>query len=294
MSARAGTALPALAVGLGALLLNAGPLAVRFADLGPQACAFWRFALAAPVLFAWWLFAKKAETAPLGDAKTLRLLIAAGAVFGIDIALLHAAFDLTTVANASLISNLTPIVAAVAGWLIFRERVTAIWAAGAGLALGGVVLLSLSRSKGGEAALTGDLIALGATSAYATYLILMRMARARVGTMPALMVTTAASAVVALCVALALEDRLIPPDAHSWALVAALGLVGHIGGQGLIAYGLGKLDIATATVLLWLQPVGAAALGWSAFGEALGPLALAGAALVLGGVYVAQTKGGRA
>jgi drug/metabolite transporter (DMT)-like permease len=62
----------------------------------------------------------------------------------------------------------------------------------------------------------------------------------------------------------------------------------HTAGQGLIAYGVGQLPIAISTVLLWVQPVAAAALGWVLFGEALGPIALAGAALVLGGVWIVQ------
>ena len=59
-------------------------------------------------------------------------------------------------------------------------------------------------------------------------------------------------------------------------------------GKGLIAYGVGRLPIAMSTVLLWMQPLVAAVLSWIMFGEALTPLALAGAALILGGVYMVQ------
>ena len=43
-----------------------------------------------------------------------------------------------------------------------------------------------------------------------------------------------------------------------------------------------------STVLLWMQPLVAAALSWMMFGEGCQPLALVGAALVLAGVYVVQ------
>ena len=56
----------------------------------------------------------------------------------------------------------------------------------------------------------------------------------------------------------------------------------------LIAYGVARLPIAVSTVLLWTQPLVAAALSWALFGEALGPLAFVGAALVLAGIYVVQ------
>ncbi|MGE3867517.1 MAG: EamA family transporter, partial [Hyphomonadaceae bacterium] len=65
----------------------------------------------------------------------------------------------------------------------------------------------------------------------------------------------------------------------------------QVGGQGLIAVGLGRLPIALSTVLLWLQPLAAAALSWILFGEALAPLGIAGAALILLGVWIVQTRG---
>jgi drug/metabolite transporter (DMT)-like permease len=43
-----------------------------------------------------------------------------------------------------------------------------------------------------------------------------------------------------------------------------------------------------STIMLWMQPVTAAVWSWVLFGETLGPLGLAGAALVLGGIYMVQ------
>ena len=62
----------------------------------------------------------------------------------------------------------------------------------------------------------------------------------------------------------------------------------HVLGQGLIAYGVGRLPIVISTVLLWMQPLVAAALSWIMFGEALGALGFVGAALILTGLFVVQ------
>jgi len=67
-----------------------------------------------------------------------------------------------------------------------------------------------------------------------------------------------------------------------------LGLVVQVGGQGLIAFGVGRLPIAISTVLLWMQPLVAAALSWIMFNEELSPLALGGAVLILAGIYTVQ------
>jgi drug/metabolite transporter (DMT)-like permease len=75
---------------------------------------------------------------------------------------------------------------------------------------------------------------------------------------------------------------------HGWLILLGLALIVQVGGQGLVAYGVGRLPIVASTVLLWMQPLVAAALSWMMFGEALGALALVGAALVLAGIYVVQ------
>ena len=83
-------------------------------------------------------------------------------------------------------------------------------------------------------------------------------------------------------------EALLPRTALGWANLIGLGLVVQVGGQGLIAYGVGRLPIVASTVLLWMQPLVAAVLSWILFDETLGALALLGAALILGGIYVVQ------
>jgi drug/metabolite transporter (DMT)-like permease len=62
----------------------------------------------------------------------------------------------------------------------------------------------------------------------------------------------------------------------------------HVAGQGSIAWALGRLPPATASVVVLIQPVVAAILGWLLFAEALGPLQALGGALALTGVVLAQ------
>jgi drug/metabolite transporter (DMT)-like permease len=93
---------------------------------------------------------------------------------------------------------------------------------------------------------------------------------------------------VAAAISFALGETMLPQTWVGWALVIGLGLFVQVGGQGLIAYGVGRLPIVVSTVLLWMQPLVAAALSWAMFDEALSAVALFGAALVLAGIYVVQ------
>ncbi len=281
-----------LAVAIGAALLGFAPIGLRLSDLGPQATALWRFAFALPVLGVLLLL----QRGPRAPPALLPILALAGVSFGLDIAFWHAALTQTSVLNATLASNMTPLIAAAAGWVLFKERIGAGYALGVAVALSGAVLLSVARAQaggamGGARGLSGDVMGLISAVWYAGYLIILRGARARASTIAVMFITTAAAGVFALAVTLAVGEPLWPHTARGWGVLIGLGLVVHVGGQGLIAYGLGKLPIALSTVLLWVQPIAAAGLSWILFGEALTPLALGGAALVLIGVWIVQ--GGR-
>ena len=99
---------------------------------------------------------------------------------------------------------------------------------------------------------------------------------------------TLGAAFVALSLALIFHEPFMPQTSHGWLILLGLAIVVQVGGQGLVAYGVGRLPIVASTVLLWMQPLVAAALSWILFGEALGALALLGAVLVLAGIYVVQ------
>jgi drug/metabolite transporter (DMT)-like permease len=272
----------------GAALLGFAPIGLRLSELGPQATAFWRFVFALPLLAVLTARAPKAQRdAGLGRS---RMLIAAGVCFAFDIALWHAALTMTTVANATLLSNMTPILAAAAGALWFNERIARGFLIGAPIALAGAATLSLAREGAGlgEQGFAGDLTALFSAVWYAGYLILMNRVRRVADAWTATLIMTLAATVVAAVLALTLEDALLPQTLTGWAIVIGLGIVVHVGGQGLIAMGLGQLPIAISTVLLWVQPLAAAAFAWVLFDEPLGPMALAGAAALLVGIFIVQ------
>lgn len=281
----------ALSAMAGAVLIGFAPILVRLSELGPQATSFWRFALALPIL----VLAAGIRVRFGGGPPSLResgLIFVAGALFGMDIALWSAALDFTTVANSTLLSNMTPIFAAAAGWLLLKERLGAGVALGAAVGLAGAVTLALARAHpDAEAAAQGwigDGLALFSALWYAGYLLIVRAMGARVQLAWLMLIATAGACALAFVATLVMGESFWPATWRGWLMLLALGVLVQIGGQGLIAYGVARLPIAISTVLLWVQPVAAAALSWMLFDEALGPWAFVGAAMVLGGVYLVQ------
>lgn len=277
-----------LAVAGGAFLIGLAPIGMRISELGPQATGFWRFVFALPFLALMW------RAKPAWPTKRIPILLIAGLCFGLDIAFWHASLGLTSVVNATLASNMTPIIAAAAGWLLFKERITRAYALGAAVALAGAMTLSYARATSGnpafagEQGLLGDVFGLISAVWYASYLIIVRQERPNMSTRVVMLVTTFGAALFTLATSLYFGEQLFPATLQGWAVLLGLGLIVHVCGQGLIAYGVGKLPIALSTVLLWVQPVAAAGFAWMWFGEALTPTAFAGAMLILFGVFLVQ------
>jgi drug/metabolite transporter (DMT)-like permease len=101
-------------------------------------------------------------------------------------------------------------------------------------------------------------------------------------------VTTTLTAMFLLPVALASGDTMLPSTAYGWWILIGLALVSHAAGQGLIAYALAHLPAAFSSVSLLAQPVLAALFAWVLLAEALAPVQMIGALVVLAGIDLAR------
>jgi len=282
-----GFALAALLAGATCIALS--PIFVRISEAGPTATAFWRVALAVPVL---WLLAAGARR---GTARTtsvsglVPLMLAAGLAFAGDLAFWHTSIKLTTIANSTLLANLASIFVTLAVWWVWGKRPRSVFLFGLAAALAGVALLVRTSADFSRTALTGDALGVVTAVFYAWYLLAVKGLRDRGATTLQLMaVTSSVTAVILLPVALATGEPMLPATASGWVKLLGLALISHAAGQGLIAYALAHLPAAFSSVSLLFQPVMAAAFAWVLLGEPLVPLQVAGGAIVLAGIYLAR------
>lgn len=270
-----------------ACLLGFAAILVKISELGPQAIAFWRLAFALPGLAVWLALSRPAPPQP--DASpNYRALVLAGVFFAGDLAFWHAGIKITTAANATLLANLTPIIVAIAGWLLFGERITARFALTAALALAGAILLSAANVRLAPDRILGDILSALTAFWYASYILSVHQARKRTSAVKVMLWSTGIAAPITLVVALAFGEDLFPSTAAGWLPLIALGLVVHVAGQGGVAFGLGRVPAALAALIILIQPVVTAIAGWIIFGETLVGSQIAGAAFILVGVYFAQ------
>jgi drug/metabolite transporter (DMT)-like permease len=260
---------------LGSALLALGPMFVRMADVGPISSAFWRMALALPLLIPLAYFGPKSSgrmTPPL-----ILVIAASGLLFAADLASWHLGIMQTKVANATLFGNSASLIFPIYGFVVARvwparRQVIALAmaAAGAGLLMGRSAELSPEH-------LVGDLLSLLAGVFYAAYFVAIARARETLAPLPLLAASTLASAIPLLLLANIMGEPVMPTH---WTPLITLSLCSQVFGQGLMVYALGRMSPLIIGLSLLTQPIIAALTGWLMFNETLGALDLLGAALV--------------
>lgn len=280
---------PLLALILGAILIGLVPIGVRYAkawgEIGPLSIAFWRFALAAALLVPWVLATPAARG---GEPWRLPILAGAGLAFAADIGCFFVAIALTSVANATLLSNLAPVVVVAITAFVLRRRVAGSGWIGAGIAVAGVALLARGV-HGGAGTWEGDTFGIVSALFYGLYQLAISAARRDQHALRVMLSVAVVGAVALLPFALFFESgALLPRDSRGWLALLVLAWVTQIGGQGLITWSLRHLPSSFASVTLLVQPLVAAVLGWICFAEVLGAAQAAGGVLILVGIIVAR------
>ncbi|MHC4957865.1 MAG: DMT family transporter [Planctomycetota bacterium] len=265
---------------LGAVGIAFAPIFVRLSELEPTVTAFWRLALAAPLL---WL-AVRAEKTPAPPRRDWLRLAAPGLFFACDLGVWHWSIRYTTVANSTLLANLMPVFVTLFGWLLYGRRVTRMFVVGMAAALAGAAIMTGAKPENWF----GDLLGVLTAVFYASYILSVGRLRAHYSTATILAWSTTAAALLLLPVCVAAGEGFVPPSLNGWLVLLGLAVVSHVLGQGLIAYALAHLPASFSAVTLLAQPVLASLLAWALFAEKLTPLQAAGGAIVLAGIVAAR------
>ena len=284
----------------GALVIATSPILVRLAACGPAAAGFWRLGFATPLLVLMAVagprFGPSSSSSFRAGAGAggrigtpSRAILLAGLWFALDLGCWHYGIRYTSVANATVLPNLTPVIVTLVSWFAFRERPRAVFLVGMSTAIGGAVLMAeaAAHPPAGPLPHLGDLLSASTAIWYALYFIAVRSARLTRSTLSVMLWSCLVGAPLLLITALVMREQILPATALGWAAAVGLGLA-HVFGQGSIAWALGRLPASTASVTVLVQPVAAALLAYLIFGETLTPLQALGAAVALAGIVIAQ------
>jgi len=274
------------AVLAGGVAIGFSPIFVRLSELGPIATGFHRLFLALPLLWLWMRFAQR-RAPKIAPVEWLPIALP-GVLFAGDILFWHWSITYTTVANATLLANFAPVVVTLGAWLYLRETITGAFLLGMALAIAGAALLVSSSVSLGGRYVFGDMLGLITACFFGSYMIVVARLRGRIEASTLMFYSSAVTSALLLAATLIAGESLLPHSLNGWAALSALAWVSQAMGQGLIAYALGHLPASFSALVILIEPLTAAVLGWAWLGEALTVMQALGGVIVLAGIMVAR------
>jgi drug/metabolite transporter (DMT)-like permease len=274
------------AVLAGGVAIGFSPIFVRLSELGPIATGFHRLFLALPLLWLWMRVAQR-RAPKIASVEWLPIALP-GVLFAGDILFWHWSITYTTVANATLLANFAPVVVTLGAWLYLRETITGAFLLGMALAIAGAALLVSSSVSLGGRYVFGDMLGLITACFFGSYMIVVARLRGRIEASTLMFYSSAVTSALLLTATLIAGESLLPHSLNGWAALSALAWVSQAMGQGLIAYALGHLPASFSALVILIEPLTAAVLGWAWLGEALTVMQALGGVIVLAGIMVAR------
>ena len=219
------------------------------------------------------------------------LLAGAGVVSVTSLILWAVSLQHTTVAKCMLLNNLTPIFTSLGSWLLFKKKFERRFLLGMVIALVGAIALSFEDLHSANGLLIGDLYALLSAVFLGSYFLLVEQLRQQSFSATTILLwRCGVGSALLLPLTLATEHQLIPTEMVPILAVLGLGIVSEGMGQRLLADSMQHFSSSFVALFLLLEPIISAILAWVIFAEALTSSTWVGFAVVLGGIYLAQSS----
>ena len=281
---------PAAALAVAIAAVSTSAVLVRWSSAPAVVLALYRVALTT-LLLSPLLFTRYRGEFGAFRRRDWLVATATGAALAVHFAAYFESLAWTSVAASVTIVQSQPLFVAVGAAVVLDERVGRRRATGIGVAVVGIVAMSAGDLLAGAAVrgprpLYGNALAvLGAVMA-AVYVLVGRSLRQRVAVVPYVLVVYSACAATLLVVAVAQGLPLTGYGRREWLIFLALAVGPGLFGHTVVNWALEHVESSVVSVSLLGEPVGATLLALILLAEAPGPTTLAGAAVVLLGIYV--------
>ncbi|MGC9502820.1 DMT family transporter [Baaleninema sp.] len=291
--------LPVLTLAIALIAVSCAAIFIRLAEreIGPNATIFNRLLIATVVFgildtLRQWRnddFPLTPPNTPYTASDILRL-VGVAAVASTSVALWAWSLTQTSVANSTVLRNLTPIFTSLGGWWLLGQQFDRRFVIGTVVAVAGAMFIGFDDLQISAEHLLGDGIALVSAMLYGANLLLVESLRSKFPATTILLWRCSVGAMLVFPVAWLAEDRLFPQTWAGWFAVAALAVICQALGQGLLVYSLKQFSSGFVAILLLLEPILTAVFAWAIFGEVLNWTNWIAFFVVLVGIYLARSS----
>jgi drug/metabolite transporter (DMT)-like permease len=197
----------------------------------------------------------------------------------------------TSVTTSVVLVTTNPLFVGLASPFVLRERVSAATWTGIGIATVGAALMAAEDIAKGPGTAVGDLYALLGAIFGAGYLITGRLARPQMSWVGYVGIVYPLAAVLLVFSVLVAREPFTGYSMKTFVMLGLLALVPQLVGHSAINWALAYVPAALTAVAILGEPVGATILAALVLKEVPTGLQVAGALLVLAGVYRALRPG---
>jgi drug/metabolite transporter (DMT)-like permease len=273
---------------VGVVAVSCAAVLIREADAPALVIAAYRMGLAAVPAGALAL-ATGRERASQDGLWAWPLL--AGAFLALHFGFWIASLQQTSVITSVVLVTTSPVFVALASPFVLGERVPAATWAGIGIAIAGASLMAAEDIREGLGTVVGDLYALLGAIFAAGYLMIGRRARPQVSWVRYVGVVYPVAAVLLVVSVVVAGDSFTGYSTRTFVMLGLLALVPQLVGHTAINWALAYVPAAMVAVAILGEPVGATTLAALILREMPSAFEIAGALLVLTGVYVVLRPG---
>ncbi|MGK0477012.1 MAG: drug/metabolite transporter (DMT)-like permease [Ilumatobacter sp.] len=265
-------------------LVSIAPVIVAGSEVHGLVMAFWRswigFAVLGLILTAkrqltWQVFR---ATAPMGFS------------FGLSIGFFFWASQITSIANASLITVLQPVPLLLAAHLLFNEKLTGRDISFAALAIVGAIFLVLAGQSEGTGDIRGDLLAFASILAGGGYFVFGKRLRETMSVLAVMAGMFAWAGIVMTPFVVISGERVLARGGDAWLEVFAVAIIPGIG-HLLLNASHGRAPLNLMSVLILLVPVNATLLAYFFLDQRVSVLQIVGGATVIAAITIQSLLG---
>ncbi len=284
------TELNPLGLGAAAIAVSAWGLSGVIAkdiDMGGIAIGAYRFMTYGIVLAAFMALRRT----PI-SMRVMRESMWGGLALGADVAFFFSAVKLTSIANATVIGALQPVVVSVVAARFFGERIGRRDVSLGLVAIIGVGAVVLTGSDDSGRALSGDLLSIGALLSWSAYFVFAKRAKERITSQEYTIGAALWTGAVNFPLAFLFGQDLSWPSANNWLWLLILAFGAGLLGHSMMNWSIQQIPLWISSTFTLLIPVVSAIAAWIWLGEPVTVLQMVSMVVVLmalAGIVTSQT-----
>ncbi|WP_150464559.1 DMT family transporter [Francisella sp. XLW-1] len=257
---------------------------IRYSEVGPIASFGYRLLLPCIFLYSFLAITKDEDRL---SKKSIYIAALTGLFLALDLAFYGISLIYTSIAEASLLTNLCPFITTFIAIIFLKEKVSLKYYLVLLVAFIGLLLL-MSQSGLSSQHLLGNWLAIISAVFYALFIIFSKKLRDSCSTFRMMFIASLSGSATLFILAFIFNEQIIPTTLSRVLILLAIAIFGHLLGNILYISRVKYISLAMSSLVLLVGPVFALLYGYILFRETFSIQQLLGMFIIILSVYLGK------